>query len=51
MYLRNSLCEGRLNGLAALNISRKIMLTTDEVLHKFIEKPHKLIFTMKFIFF
>lgn len=37
-YLRNTMGENRLNGLALLNIHREIVVTTDEILDKLSEK-------------
>lgn len=40
-YLRNTMGQERLNGLASLNIHHRITLTEDEILRKFFEKPRK----------
>lgn len=42
-YLRNSIGENRLNGLATMAIHREIILSPEEVLDKFCEKNRKLL--------
>ncbi|XP_050529454.1 52 kDa repressor of the inhibitor of the protein kinase-like [Daktulosphaira vitifoliae] len=40
-YLRNTMVQERLNGLASLNIHHHINITEEEILRKFFEKPRK----------
>lgn len=41
-YLRNTMSENRLNGLAQMSIHREIQITTDELITKFAEKNRRL---------
>lgn len=41
-YLRNSICETRLNGLASMSIHREINVDLEEVLNRFAKHPRKI---------
>lgn len=45
-YLRNSISESRLNGLALLSVHRDIVVSDDEVLDKFASVPRNLDFVL-----
>jgi len=46
-YLRNSIGEDRLNGLALLHIHREVVITVDEVLDRFASKKRRLPLTLQ----
>jgi len=43
-YLRNSIADNRLNGLAALNIHREIKVDTDDVIKELTQRKRRLDF-------